>query len=117
METSDVLYRVSGALMFLSGLLNAFTSFIWFITMIWVCVGVLWLIPMAIAALQVIGGLVMLATGRKIKLLAFIPLLGPIASICNFQFFAGGLDFLAICLGIGGFVTAGQADQLEDNLR
>ena len=112
MDTSDVLYRVSGGMTLLSGLFNGLLSAIWFLSMIWVCVGVFWLIPMAIALAQVLLGGLMLATGKQFKLTAFVPMLGIVASMCNFNFFGSVLDIVAICLGIGGFATYNQ-NQIE----
>lgn len=117
MDTGDVLVRVSGGAMLVSGLFNAVVAFLWFITMIWVCVGVFWLVPMAIALAQVTAGIVLVATGRPMKILAFASLMGPIASFCNVNFMAGLLDVVAILTGVGGFVVASQVDQIEDRLR
>ena len=114
MDTGDALYRASGGVMVLSGLFNALAAFFWFISLVWVCVGVFWLIPLAIALTEVGVGILMLVTGRKFKLTAFMPLLGLVASVCNFNFMGGMLDLVAIGLGIGGFVAAGQAAELDD---
>jgi hypothetical protein len=39
-------------LMMVGGVLNAVTSFFWFISLIWVCVGIFWLVPLAVGAWQ-----------------------------------------------------------------
>ena len=113
MDTGDVLYRVSGGAMVLSGLFNGILSFIWFLSLVWVCVGVLWLVPLVLAAANVGVGIMMLVTGKQYRLTAFAPFFGLIASICNFNMFGGMLDLVAVGLGIGGFVTA-QQNALED---
>lgn len=112
MDTGDVLYRVSGATMVLSGLFNGFLSFVWFFSLIWVCVGVFWLIPMALAACNIGVGILMLVTGRQFKMAAFAPFMGLIASVCNMNLFGSSLDLVAIGLGIGGFVSS--QNSLED---
>lgn len=114
MDTGDVLYRVSGGAMVLSGLFNGLMSLVWVLSFIWVCIGVLWLIPLALAVCNVIVGVLMLATGRQFKLAAFAPVMGLISSVCNFNIMGGVLDVTALGLGIGGFVAGNQADALED---
>jgi hypothetical protein len=52
-------YRVSGALMIGSGLLNAGMALVWVFALVWVCVGLLWIVPFAVALGEVLVGLLM----------------------------------------------------------
>jgi hypothetical protein len=115
-DTGDVLYRVSGAMMVISGLFNGLMSCLWVLSFIWVCVGVFWFIPMILALAEIVIGIVMIATGRQVKLTAFAPFLGLVASMCNMNLFGSTFDLIAIALGIGGFVVSNQA-ALEDHHR
>lgn len=106
MQTSDVLYRVSGALMLMSGLWNMFMSFIWFISLIWVCVGVFWIIPGALALVYTGAGIAAIATGNKAKPIAFVPAIGLVVSMLNLNFVGMMLDVFALVLGIVGYSQA-----------
>jgi hypothetical protein len=58
-------YKNAGIFMTIAGVLNAFTAFVWFISLVWVCVGVMWLIPMFVAFAE-IGVGVMVLTGKRV---------------------------------------------------
>ncbi len=105
MQTSDVLTRVSGGVMMLAAIWNGIFSFLMFITMIWVCVGAWWLVPMVLAVVEFFCGLAMVVLGHNVRPLAFSPFLGLIVSLCNLNIMALFMDFVAIGLGVGGFVT------------
>lgn len=111
-NTADILYRVTGGVMLLSGLWNAFMSFVWFISMIWVCIGVLWIIPGLMSLAYCGVGIYMLATGQQTRPAAFAPAAGLVISVLNFNIFGGMMDLVALVLGIVGFTQANQADQL-----
>ena len=90
-------YQVSGLLMVAAGLFNGFMSLIWFLSLIMLCVGVLWLIPMAIALGEVIVGLLVLA-GVRLPGLQVMAVLGAVNSVflCNIwgMLFEGGAAVL-----------------------
>lgn len=111
-STADILYRVTGGVMLLSGLWNALMSFLLFFSMIWVCIGVLWIIPGLLSLAYCGAGVYMLATGSSTRPAAFAPAAGLVISVMNFNIFGGMLDIVALVLGIVGFTQANQADQL-----
>ena len=110
MDNADLMYRLSGGFTLLSGLYNALISFILFLTLIWICVGVWFLIPMMLSVVQITAGIVMLVMGRKQKELGFLPALGMLTSMLNFNITALFFDMAALVLGIVGYT---QAQQLE----
>jgi len=105
MQTSDILTRISGLVMLLSALWNGVYAFLLFISLIWVCVGAWWLVPMVLAVVQFCLGIGMMAMGHNVRPLAFSPFLGLLVSLCNLNFMAMFMDLVAIGLGIGGYVT------------
>jgi len=110
MQTSDILTRISGLVMVLAALWNGVFAFLLFISMIWVCVGAWWLIPMVLAVIEFCLGVAMMALGDKVRPLAFSPFLGLVVSLCNLNFMALFMDLVAIGLGVGGFVTYEEID-------
>ena len=52
-------YRVSGALMIASGLINASVAAVWVLSLFVVCVGLLWIVPMAIGLGEAVVGLLL----------------------------------------------------------
>ena len=117
MDTGDVLYRVSGGAMVVSGLFNLLIAGVYILSLIWVCVGIYWLLPGALALVQVLVGIGMIATGKSIKPMAFAPALGFLTSALNLNFFNFFFDLVAIGLGIAGFVVVNNQPQLEDSGR
>lgn len=113
-DTGDVLYRVSGGVMVLSGLWNALMSGLLFLSLIMFCVGIFWLIPLLLSFCNIGIGIAMIVLGRKVPPFAFAPFLGMIASLCNMNFLGITLDLVAVGLGIGGFVTASNQRTLDD---
>jgi hypothetical protein len=55
----------AGALMLVSGVLNFITAGMLFISFVWVCVGVLWLIPMIVGASEAFVGFQLLQGTRQ----------------------------------------------------
>lgn len=102
-DNADIFYRITGGVMLLSGLWNAFMSFVWFLSFIWLCVGVFWIIPGLLSLCYVAAGVYLLATGKQTKVAAFAPGLGILISVMNLNLFGGMLDLVALVLGIVGF--------------
>ena len=63
--SADTMTRVAGLMMVISGSLNAAVALLWVLSLIWVCVGLLWLIPLAAAIVEVVTGLCMMILGRQ----------------------------------------------------
>ena len=117
MDNADLLYRMSGGFTLMSGLYNALISFILFLTLIWICVGVWFLIPMVLSMVQITAGILMLVMGRKQKELAFLPALGMLTSMFNFNITALFFDVAALVLGIVGYTQAQQLEQEASRVR
>ncbi len=105
-DTADILFRIAGGCMLLSGGLNVVVSFFWVLGLIWICVGAFWLIPMLVAILYAVAGIVLAATGKKFRILAFAPIFGMMVSAVDFSIMSGMLDVVALILGIIGFSMA-----------
>jgi hypothetical protein len=52
-------YRVAGALMIVSGLLNGGLAVVYVLSLAFVCVGLLWIVPLALAIGEALVGLLM----------------------------------------------------------
>ncbi len=49
-------YKTGGTLLLVSGAINLMTALVWVFSLIWVCVGIFWLVPAAAAAYQCFVG-------------------------------------------------------------
>lgn len=115
MRTSDILTRVGGFLMLLSAAMNAFMSLMWIGFMIWFLVGVLWFVPLLLAAVHAVLGIVYLVVGHN-KLAIVGPLLGLCISVLNFNWLGGALELGNLCLQIGSYLARSKEQQAEDDL-
>ena len=97
MPVSDVLARVSGLLMVLSAMWNGLLSFIYVLSLVWVCVGVLWFIPALLAVGVFACGVGALVVGYRPYFLAG-PLVSLFVSVCNFNIIGLTLDMSALAL-------------------
>ena len=110
-DTADLLFRIAGVLIVVSGMWNTVLSGIFFLSLIMVCVGVFWIIPAFLAVMEVAVGIVMIATGKQYRLLAFTPALGLVISLLNFNFIGITLDVLALGLGIAAYTLFRPAEE------
>lgn len=111
-DTADVLFRVAGVCMLLSGLMNVLWALMLTLGLILMCVGVFWLIPMLVAVMYAGVGIVLAATGKQYRILVFTPVLGLMVSAVNFNVMGGMLDMVALVLGIIAF-TQSRPDEEE----
>ncbi len=88
-------YTESGALTILSGALNIITGGLLFLMLIWVCVGVMWLVPMAIGVFQIVVGLSM-NKGTPHAMAKRIGVVGIVAGVCNMNPLAIGASVLTM---------------------
>ncbi|MES2640931.1 MAG: hypothetical protein V4850_15685 [Myxococcota bacterium] len=88
-------YTDAGALTILSGVMNIIVGGLLFLTMVWVCVGVLWLVPMAVGVFQVVVGISMNG-GKRTSAASYISIVGIIAGVCNFNPLGIGAAVLAM---------------------
>ena len=88
-------YRDAGLMHLVAGILNFITAGVWVLAWIWLCVGVLWLVPMALAAWQAYVGYEMQA-GRRVGQAGNMAIVGIVISFFNFNIFAIVLSALAL---------------------
>ncbi len=106
LDMADVLLRIAGVCMLFSGGLNTLMSFVWVISLIWVCIGAFWLIPLLVAVMYAGVGMVLAATGKRYRILAFAPIFGLMVSVVDFSIMSGMFDLVALVLGIIAFTQA-----------
>lgn len=77
-------YQISGVLMVVSGMFNIMISGLVFLSLVWVCIGVFWLIPMFIGMAEIGVGVLAIA-GVRIPGLQAVSVLGLLNSmfLCN----------------------------------
>lgn len=97
-------YQISGVLMLISGLFNGLISMIYVFMLIWVCVGVIWLIPALIALGEVIVGLMVL-TGARVPGVQVVSALGILNAIMLCNIWGAVMEGVAIVLQIQPKVT------------
>lgn len=73
-------YKTAGIFMLVSGVMNGMMSFIFFVSFIWVCIGVFWLIPMIIGILEVVIGIGVLQ-GQPKPTAKTVSILGIVAGV------------------------------------
>ena len=90
-------YRATGALMITSGALNLMVAAIWAISLIWVCCGVYWVVPMAFAVGEIVVGTLM-AAGIRIRFGGIAAVVGAINGVLLFNVYAVTLQGVAFVL-------------------
>ena len=109
MRNSDVAARIGAAVEVIAILFNLLAAFLWFISFIWVLIGLLWGLVALVALVQGAIALFVMVKGYSPVGIAG-PLLGIGVSLCNFNFFAGSIEVLVLLLMIGALVLRGQED-------
>jgi len=111
MPASDLLARLGGFLMVMSSLWNGFLSLIWILAMVWVCIGVIWLIPLVMAVCVFCIGVASMVMGHQKWTIAG-PILSLIVSVCNFNVMGFMLDIVTLGL-MGGSIMMRQQEDAE----
>jgi len=111
MPASDILARLGGLLMVMSSLWNGFLSLVWILAMVWVCIGVIWLIPLVMAVGVFCIGVASMALGYQKWTIAG-PLMSMVVSICNFNVLGFFLDIVTLGL-MGGSMMMRQQEEAE----
>lgn len=88
-------YKDAGLMHLIAGILNVITAGVWILTWIWLCVGILWFIPLGLAFWQIWVGYEMQA-GRRNAAAGNMGLVGLLTSIFNFNVFAIALSAFAM---------------------
>lgn len=107
MPVSDILARIAGMMMVMSSMLNGLWSLIWVGSLIWVCVGVFWFVPMFLALVVAGIGVAMMVLGHQQWGIAG-PVLSLVASFCNFNVMGVMFDMVTLALMIGSLVMRNQ---------
>lgn len=110
MRNSDLLARILGGLTLLSSLWNLFMSGLWFLGFVLLLVGVLWLVPMGLAVLQLVLAVLNLVVGYNKGVIAS-PLIGMFVSLCNFNVFGFGLELVNLGLAVGSMMSRTAEDK------
>ena len=110
MKNSDLAVRIGAALELMLVLFNLGLAFMWFISLVWVLVGLFW----GLVGLGVLveAGIAIFVLIRGYTPLAIVgPVLGLIASVCNFNLFGGMFEMVVLLVMIVAMVLRGQEDQ------
>ncbi len=88
-------YKTAGTLMMVSGIINLLTAGVWTLALIWLCVGILWVVPLGVAFGEfVVGVAVMNGTPHSQAKTASV--LGLIAGVLNMNVFSIVLEIIAL---------------------
>lgn len=87
-------YGTAGTLMMISGLLNVITAFVWVAVFIWVCVGIIWVVPLGMGAYQAYVGYTMTQGPQRSGKIAAI--VGIVAGLFNFNPFPAILAIVSL---------------------
>lgn len=77
-------YKMAGLLNLIGGALNIMTASVWVLSLIWVCVGVLWIVPVLMGAWQAYVGFTM-NTGTPTGQGKIAAIVGLVAGLFNFN--------------------------------
>lgn len=102
-------YKNAGLMTLIGGALNAITAFFWVIGFIWLCVGVLWVVPLAMGIYQVVVGIAM-QNGQPHAHAKLAPILGIVAGVFNFNPFPIVLGIISL-MQVGKPEVAGWIEQ------
>ena len=111
MPVSDLLARMGGLIMVLASMWNGFLSLIWILAMVWVCIGVIWLVPLVLAVGVFAIGVASMVLGHQKWTIAG-PILSMVVSVCNFNVFGFFLDVIALMM-MGGSLYMRQQEDAE----
>lgn len=103
-------YKDGGLAILVSGVFNIMTAGIWILTLIWVCVGILWVIPLAIGCWQAFVGL-QVYQGKPQPSAKMAAIAGIVAGVFN-------VNPIAILGGVLGMMNVGKEEAvafLESN--
>jgi hypothetical protein len=109
-RTSDLLARIGAAIELVAVMFNLFLAFVWFISLIWVLVGLLWALLGLVVLVE--GALALFVLIKGYSPVGIVgPLIGLVASAFNFNFFFGdGIELIVLVLMIFALVLRGQED-------
>ncbi|MDP2305401.1 MAG: hypothetical protein Q8P18_05195 [Pseudomonadota bacterium] len=88
-------YTDAGALTILSGVMNVLVGGLLCLSLLMLCVGVFWVIPMGVGVFQIVVGISM-QKGQRSSAAGYIGIVGLIAGVFNFNPLAIGAAVLAM---------------------
>lgn len=109
MRNSDLTARIGAGLELMAVAINLLVAFMWFLSLVWVLVGVLWMLVGLVALVEAAIAVFVLVKGYTPVGIAG-PLLGIGVSLFNFNVMGGGLEVFVLVLMIVGLVLRGQED-------
>lgn len=94
-------YNWAAISLLIAGILNLWISAALFVTLVFLCVGVFWLFPMAVAVVEIVTAARMLA-GHRVHSGPVIAGLGLVASLMNFNVLSlcGEVLTLVLCTSV-----------------
>lgn len=102
-------YTTAGIALLVAGTLNLWIGAILFLTMVWFCVGILWLFPIVIGMAELVTGIRML-TGKRVHSAVPVAALGVFASMMNFNVLSIAGEVIALALVTTGPVARWLSD-------
>lgn len=103
-------YTTAGITMLLSGVFNIVTGLMLFMTLIWACVGVLWLIPIGIGVWEIVTGVQMLQ-GTPQPAAKTVSIAGLVSGVLNCNPLPIGLEVASLAMlsnpETAGFIEGG----------
>lgn len=92
-------FKTAGLLNIAGGVLTILASLMWILSLIWVCVGVVWFVPLAAAGFQLYIG-VQQQSGKPTPQGKIAAIVGIVSALCCFNFFG-------VAISVGAFVMSG----------
>lgn len=77
-------YKTAGIFMTIAGALNAMMSMVWIFALIWVCIGVFWVVPLVLAVAELIVG-IMVLQGKPMPAAKIVSILGIVTGVLCFN--------------------------------
>ena len=90
-------YKTAGTILLVGGILNILTAGVWILSFIWVCIGIMWIVPLAIGAWQAFVGYKAM-NGEVQPSAKMAGIAGIVAGVFN-------LNPLAIAAGVVGMLN------------
>src|SRR5687767_2493634 len=101
---------MAGLMNMIAGALNIMVGGLWVLSLIWVCIGIFWLVPLGLGVFQVMVGMAM-NNGQPKDNAKMATMLGLLASLFNF-------NLIGLAVGAFAFMNLGKpevAGWLESN--
>ena len=113
MRNSDLLARIGGVLMAVASFWNVMAAVGWVLAFWWLLFGLLWLVPLGLALLELLFAVVLVVFGHKgFGRMAWMgPLVGLFVSLCNLNFLAMMLELVNLVVMSAAAVARSAEDR------